>query len=178
MIKHSLVVILTRIDHFQVAPFVLFPSSLPRREYEKSVRLQPILNELTHKVAHDEQFLRETLAETIKVDEFTRKLFEIYDKTWKDEKTQVCPLWLALSLSMCFPIPPTSNCSFNSCVSYHHSNPFVCSLNRESISSPSLCIPSLSCLYDYTPFTDTDYSSRPISKLQMDTQGMLCNPPS
>lgn len=62
---------------------------MPRREFDKSVRLQPILNELTHKVAHDEQFLRETLAETIKVDEFTRKLFEIYDKVWHDDKTQV-----------------------------------------------------------------------------------------
>lgn len=70
---------------------MLLPSSLPRREFEKAVRLQPILNELTHKVAHDAAFLRETLAETIKVDEFTRKLFEIYDKVWEDEKTQVCP---------------------------------------------------------------------------------------
>lgn len=72
-----------------MAPFILLPSSLPRREFDKSVRLQPILNELTHKVAHDEAFLRDTLAETIKVDEFTRKLFEIYDKVWKDDKTQV-----------------------------------------------------------------------------------------
>lgn len=72
-----------------MAPFVLTPSTLPRREFEKSVRLQPILNELTHKVAYDDEFLRETLAETIKVDEFTRKLFEIYDKVWDDEKVQV-----------------------------------------------------------------------------------------
>lgn len=89
----------------QVAPFVLFPSSLPRREFEKSVRLQPILNELTHKVAHDEAFLRETLVETIKVDKFTRKLFEIYDSVWQDDKTQV----MEISTLALFPL---SSCSF------------------------------------------------------------------
>lgn len=52
----------------------------PRREFEKAVRLQPILNELMHWVAHDTEFLRETLANTIKVDEFTRHLFNIHER--------------------------------------------------------------------------------------------------
>lgn len=58
----------------------MLPTLFPRREFEKAVRLQPILNELMHWVAHDTEFLRETLANTIKVDEFTRNLFNIYER--------------------------------------------------------------------------------------------------
>lgn len=64
----------------QFAPFILTPTAFPRREFEKAVRLQPILNELMHWVAHDTEFLRETLANTIKVDEFTGNLFKIYER--------------------------------------------------------------------------------------------------
>lgn len=37
-----------------------------------------------HWVAHDTEFLRETLANTIKVDEFTANLFNIYEKVLAD----------------------------------------------------------------------------------------------
>lgn len=65
---------------FQFAPFILTPTLFPRREFEKAIRLQPILNELMHWVAHDTEFLRETLANTIQVDEFTGNLFKIYER--------------------------------------------------------------------------------------------------
>ncbi|KAL9873870.1 glutathione synthetase-like isoform X2 [Glossina fuscipes] len=67
-------------DSLNFAPFLLTPSSFPRKEYEKAVELQPIINRLMHNVAHDEEFLTTTLAETIKVDEFTGNLFNIYKK--------------------------------------------------------------------------------------------------
>lgn len=74
--------------HFlQFAPFILLPTLFPRREFEKAVRLQPILNELMHWVAHDTEFLRETLKNTIKVDEFTRNLFNIYEKILTDNES-------------------------------------------------------------------------------------------
>lgn len=60
------------------------PTLFPRREFEKAVRLQTILNELMHWVAHDTEFLRETLANTIKVDEFTRNLYNIYERILAD----------------------------------------------------------------------------------------------
>lgn len=44
------------------APFLLLPSPFPKEEFEKSLRLQPILNELVHKIAHDYEFLRSTLS--------------------------------------------------------------------------------------------------------------------
>lgn len=73
----------------QFAPFVLTPSSFPRKEFEKAIALQPIINRLMHNVAHDEEFITTTLAETIKVDEFTENLFNIYRKVLAHGFTQV-----------------------------------------------------------------------------------------
>merc|ERR1712012_1436481 len=66
-------------DALHFAPFVLFPSPFPRDEFNKAVALQTTLNELMHHVAHNDDFLREALKHTIKVDEFTGKLWEIYE---------------------------------------------------------------------------------------------------
>ncbi|TMW39349.1 hypothetical protein DOY81_015571, partial [Sarcophaga bullata] len=67
-------------DSLNFAPFLLTPSSFPRKEFHKAVDLQTIINRLMHNVAHDEEFLTTTLAETVKVDEFTGNLFKIYKK--------------------------------------------------------------------------------------------------
>lgn len=74
---------------FQFAPFVLTPSLYPRKEFEKAINLQTVLNELTHNVAHDVKFLRETLASTIKVDDFTAALFRIYETVLAEGAAQV-----------------------------------------------------------------------------------------
>lgn len=42
-----------------------------------------------HAVAHDEEFLRDTLKNTIKVDTFTGSLFEIYETVMKEGISQV-----------------------------------------------------------------------------------------
>lgn len=60
--------------------FVLLPTPFPRRAFEKAVRLQTMFNELMHWVAHDTEFLCETLANTVKVDEFTGNLFNIFER--------------------------------------------------------------------------------------------------
>ncbi|XP_017480007.1 PREDICTED: glutathione synthetase-like [Rhagoletis zephyria] len=67
-------------DSLNFAPFILVPSSFPRKEFEKAKHLQTIINQLMHNVAHDEEFLTTTLAETIKVDDFTANLFNVYKK--------------------------------------------------------------------------------------------------
>ncbi|XP_037938245.1 glutathione synthetase-like [Teleopsis dalmanni] len=67
-------------DTLNFAPFVLVPSSFPRKEFERAIHLQPTINRLMHNVAHDEEFLTTTLADTIKVDEFTGNLFNVYKK--------------------------------------------------------------------------------------------------
>jgi len=65
-------------DALHFAPFMLFPSPFPRDEFEKAVGLQVVINELMHKVAHDYNFLRDALKHTIEVDEFTGRLWKIY----------------------------------------------------------------------------------------------------
>ena len=67
-------------DALHFAPFLLLPSPFPRQEFDRALELQPVLNELMHKVAHDFDFLRETLSKTITVDDFTAKLYEIHQK--------------------------------------------------------------------------------------------------
>ncbi|KAL5279379.1 GSS family protein [Megaselia abdita] len=81
-------------DSLNFAPFVLFPSSFPRIQFEKSCEVQTVLNELMHKVAHDKEFLDSTLADTVRVDLFTRKLYEIYETCYEEGFTQ--PLSLGL----------------------------------------------------------------------------------
>jgi glutathione synthetase len=84
-------------DSLQFAPFVLIPSAFPRREFMKSIEIQLILNELMHKVAHDREFLTSSLKETIKVDEFTRNLFQIYETVHDEGVTQPISLGLVRS---------------------------------------------------------------------------------
>ncbi|XP_048000921.1 glutathione synthetase-like isoform X3 [Leguminivora glycinivorella] len=67
-------------DAIQIAPFVLLPSPFPRTEFNKAVELQQVLNELMHKVAHDDDFLEHTLQNALQVDEFTANLYEIWVK--------------------------------------------------------------------------------------------------
>ena len=71
-------------DALHFAPFLLLPSPFPRQEFDRAVKLQTLLNELIHKVAHDRDFLTRTLAKTIIVDDFTRRLFEVYETINKE----------------------------------------------------------------------------------------------
>lgn len=65
------------------------PSAFPRSEFYKAVEMQPILNELTHRVAHDEEFLKEALSTTLSVDSFTARLYNIWEIVKKEGVKQV-----------------------------------------------------------------------------------------
>lgn len=67
-------------DALHFAPFLLLPSPFPRQEFKRAQELQTLLNELMHKVAHDNEFLEDTLSKTIEVDEFTGRLFKIHQQ--------------------------------------------------------------------------------------------------
>ncbi|XP_037938255.1 glutathione synthetase-like isoform X2 [Teleopsis dalmanni] len=84
-------------DTLNFAPFVLVPSSFPRKEFERAIHLQPTINRLMHNVAHDEEFLTTTLADTIKVDEFTGNLFNVYKKVLANGFGQAITLGLLRS---------------------------------------------------------------------------------
>ena len=112
-------------DALHFAPFVLFPSPFPEKNFDRIVNIQIVVNELFHKVrtgsnrrkltifvlfkvAHDYEFLRETLRNTVEVDEFTGKLWSIY-QTICDEggPTQVTILRLSPpAIIRCHPGQP------------------------------------------------------------------------
>lgn len=84
-------------DLLQFAPFTLLPSPFPREEFQKACDIQIILNILIHRVAHDYDFLKETLQETVKVDDFTRNLFDIYEIVHEEGAAQKLSLGILRS---------------------------------------------------------------------------------
>ncbi|KAK8719714.1 hypothetical protein OTU49_013839 [Cherax quadricarinatus] len=76
-------------DIIQMAPFYLLPSAFPRREFDRVVKLQPLINLLMHNIAHDDEFLENCLRKTIRVDDFTARLWKIYTTVRDEGMTQV-----------------------------------------------------------------------------------------
>ncbi|XP_006610572.1 glutathione synthetase-like [Apis dorsata] len=81
-------------NQVQVLPFTLLPSTFPRKNFEKAKNIQILLNELIHKVAHNNDFLTESLKSTIDADPFTAKLFNIYETVYKEGFSQTLSLGL------------------------------------------------------------------------------------
>ncbi|KAI5631349.1 eukaryotic glutathione synthase, ATP binding domain-containing protein [Phthorimaea operculella] len=74
-------------DNFRICRFVLLPSPFPRTEYNKAVELQPILNELMHKVANDEEFLRSSLQNCLQ-DDVIANFWSIWNTVRDEEVAQ------------------------------------------------------------------------------------------
>ncbi|RCH99452.1 hypothetical protein CU098_009412 [Rhizopus stolonifer] len=60
------------------APFSLYPTPFPRKEYEKAKTLQQPWNTLIHKMSRDENLISETMETLSKLDDFMNQLYEIY----------------------------------------------------------------------------------------------------
>ncbi|XP_057663385.1 glutathione synthetase-like isoform X1 [Diorhabda carinulata] len=71
-------------DMVQISPFILFPTGIPRKEFNKVVELQTTLNELLHNIAHNKEFLKSCFKNVIEADPFTAKLYEIYETIEKE----------------------------------------------------------------------------------------------
>ncbi|XP_007906850.1 glutathione synthetase isoform X2 [Callorhinchus milii] len=66
------------------APFSLFPSPVPENLFKEAMDVQKDFNLLIDRVSQDQEFLTKALESTIRVDDFTAHLFEIY-KSVRDE---------------------------------------------------------------------------------------------
>ncbi|XP_038067931.1 glutathione synthetase-like [Patiria miniata] len=84
-------------DRITYVPHTLLPSPVPRRLFERMVSLQPHINLLMHRVAEDREFMTSALKSTIKVDDFTAKLFEIYEEMHQAGYTKPVKLTLLRS---------------------------------------------------------------------------------
>lgn len=84
-------------DSIHHAPFTLFPSPLPRSCFQQAVDVQVDFNLLMHHIAHDRAFLEDCLKSVIKVDEFTKRIWDIYEAVHSEGIQQ--PVCLAMNRS-------------------------------------------------------------------------------
>ncbi|KAM7425571.1 hypothetical protein ABFA07_023021 [Porites harrisoni] len=79
------------------APFTLLPTAFPKRLFLQAKEVQKDFNVLVHRVSQDHEFLKEALSGTIEVDDFTAKIFEIYETTRKEGLSQPISLGILRS---------------------------------------------------------------------------------
>ncbi|XP_067904711.1 glutathione synthetase isoform X2 [Heterodontus francisci] len=79
------------------APFSLFPSPVPKKLFMQAFEVQQDFNILVDKISQDSEFLTKALASTVEVDEFTARLFKIYQQVLKEGITQ--PITLGVNRS-------------------------------------------------------------------------------
>ncbi|KAF3696531.1 Glutathione synthetase [Channa argus] len=76
------------------APFTLFPTPVPKAVFLQALQVQIHFNTLVDKISQDPDFLREALASTIAVDDFTARLFRIHEQILKEGRSQSIVLGL------------------------------------------------------------------------------------
>jgi len=72
------------------APITLLPTPVERAPFEHAIRTATPFNLVVDRIARDEEFLNETLSHVLGGDDFTRQLFEIYDKVRTEGIIQPC----------------------------------------------------------------------------------------
>ncbi|XP_069740418.1 glutathione synthetase isoform X2 [Narcine bancroftii] len=70
------------------APITLFPSPVPKNLFDQACEAQQDFNVLIDRISMDPEFLKKALASTIKADEFTARLFNIYNQVLEEGITQ------------------------------------------------------------------------------------------
>ncbi|XP_071151426.1 glutathione synthetase-like isoform X1 [Mytilus edulis] len=75
-------------DLIHHGPFTLFPSKIPSKLLSQAKEAQKDFNLMMHRVAHDHDFLYQSLKNVIKVDEFTKHLWDIYEAVKKEGPVQ------------------------------------------------------------------------------------------
>ncbi|XP_076824887.1 glutathione synthetase-like [Clavelina lepadiformis] len=60
------------------ASFTLLPSLVTKEGFQFLTSLQPHINKLLHKVSHDHQFLAKVLESLVNVDDFIKRLYDLY----------------------------------------------------------------------------------------------------
>ncbi|KAI1285372.1 Glutathione synthetase [Halotydeus destructor] len=79
---------LTSDNVVEQAPITIFPSPFPRKYFELSLSMQQDVNLLMHRISFNHAFLKASLERTISVDEFTKNLFEVYERVEKEGQSQ------------------------------------------------------------------------------------------
>jgi glutathione synthase len=78
-----------QIDTAIALPVTLFPSKFPSKEYDYARSIQSHYNELIHSVANDDEFLHDTFKTVLQADDFTSRLWNIYQQVKHQNDQQV-----------------------------------------------------------------------------------------
>lgn len=65
-------------------PVTLYPTQIPTKEFNYAFAIQKDFNKLIFSISNDYSFLKEALKNVILVDEFTRNLWNIYEKVYNE----------------------------------------------------------------------------------------------
>ncbi|KAF8984646.1 hypothetical protein BGZ46_007352 [Entomortierella lignicola] len=60
------------------APVSLFPTPFPVNAFNDAVKIQPLYNQLVHDISQDDEFLREIMESLSVVDDFVKRLYDLY----------------------------------------------------------------------------------------------------
>ncbi|OQR68132.1 glutathione synthetase [Tropilaelaps mercedesae] len=67
-------------------PFALLPSPWPKEQYNVVYRLQRDINLIYYRISNDFDFLKKSLQRACEADEWTRRLWKIYEQTYESQK--------------------------------------------------------------------------------------------
>ncbi|KAG0344186.1 hypothetical protein BG004_004663, partial [Podila humilis] len=60
------------------APISLFPTPFPKRAFQDALQIQPLYNQLVHDISEDDAFLKEIMESLSTVDDFVKRLYDLY----------------------------------------------------------------------------------------------------
>ncbi|KAF9573649.1 hypothetical protein EC968_008286 [Mortierella alpina] len=60
------------------APISLIPTPFPAKAFSDAVRIQPLYNQLVHDISQDDAFLKEIMESLSTVDDFVKRLYDLY----------------------------------------------------------------------------------------------------
>ncbi|KAF9024226.1 hypothetical protein BGZ52_011351 [Haplosporangium bisporale] len=74
------------------APISLFPTPFPKQAFHNAVQIQPLFSQLVHDISEDDAFLREIMESLSHVDDFVKRLYDMYIAVKKEGIAQPASL--------------------------------------------------------------------------------------
>ncbi|KAI1317202.1 hypothetical protein EDD11_008894 [Mortierella claussenii] len=74
------------------APISLFPTPFPTNAFYDAIKIQPLFNQLVHNISQDDAFLKEIMESLSTVDDFVKRLYDLYVAVKKEGIAQPASL--------------------------------------------------------------------------------------
>ncbi|KAF9924300.1 hypothetical protein FBU30_005695 [Linnemannia zychae] len=74
------------------APIALFPTPFPINAFNEAIKIQPLYNQLVHSISQDDAFLKDIMESLSTVDDFVKRLYDLYQTVKKEGIAQPASL--------------------------------------------------------------------------------------